>query len=381
MTETITLTLSDRFVCIEINIKLQILIFIAAVVFMGFVDSVYCFTLDNRFGLIKEDQAQSLKNSFSPSEEWSGEKLAQAMLYAEEIGSSAIVVFHKGRLVLEWGKTTLRIKSHSMRKSLLSALYGIAVEKNLISLSSTLAELGIDDRPPVLTPEEKKATIEDLLKARSGVFHPAAAEHSGMKNKRPLRGAFGPGEHWYYNNWDFNVLGTIFERKTNITIDLAFKQWIADPIGMQDFRPEDVHFEWEPASIHPSYPIWITARDLARFGQLYLQEGCWEGKQIIPASWIKESITPYSKSSNEGFGYMWWVRPSGAYYAAGYFGQKVLILPKHQVVIVNSVFTGTPSFNQLPPKVLSELTPLIDPVEDYEFRRLVELIIKAALEK
>ena len=357
--------------------KIKILICFAAVIGMAFVDFSDCFSADSRFGLTKKNENLSLKGSFSPSEEWSAEKLAQAMLYAEEIGSSAIIVLHRGRLVLEWGKTTLRIKSHSMRKSLLSALYGIAVEKNLICLSSTLSELGIDDRPPVLTPEEKKATIKDLLKSRSGVFHPAAAEHAGMRKKRPRRGAFGPGEHWYYNNWDFNVLGTIFERNTNVTIGRAFKHWIADPVGMQDFRPEDVHFEWESVSIHPAYPFWITARDLARFGQLYLQEGRWKDEQIIPAPWIKESTVPYSKNSKNGFGYMWWIRPNGAYYASGYFGQKVLILPKHQVVIVNSVFTGTPSFQHLPEKVLTELSPLVDPVENYEFKTLVELIINA----
>ena len=336
-----------------------------------------CFAQDYRNGLIKEDM-RSLQYSFPIAKGWSFEKLASALLYAEEAGSSAVVVLHKGRSVLEWGKTTLRVNSHSVRKSLLSALYGIAVDRNLIDLSSTLAEICIDDRPPCLTAEEKKATVADLLKARSGVFHEAAGEIEYMKRRRPSRGAFAPGEHWYYNNWDFNALGTIFERKTNLIIGHAFKEWIADAIGMQDFKPEDVHYLWNPVSIHPAYPFWISARDLARFGQLYLQEGRWNNTQVIPAAWVHESTVSYSKTSNGGYGYMWWTHPSGAYYADGYMGQKLLVIPSSQLVIVNRVFSGTPSLVHIPSDVLKELRPLVDPVNNLEFRRLVDLIIEAA---
>ena len=328
-------------------------------------------------GLIKEDFA-SLRYSFPVAEDWSFEKLSRALLYAQEIGSTAVIVLHDGKLVLEWGKTTLKIKSHSVRKSLLSALYGISVEKGLIDLNSTIADLGIDDRPPVLSEEEKQATILDLLKARSGIYHEAAAESENMRRGRPSRGAFAPGEHWYYNNWDSNALGTIFERKTNLTIGQAFKDWIADPIGMQDFRVDDVHYWWEPVSLHPSYPFWITARDLARFGQLYLQMGTWQDQQVIPKSWIEDSIIPYSPTFNEsGYGYLWWIHPSGAYYAEGYMGQFVVIIPEFKIVIVNRVFSGTPSMGSLPAEVKAELKQLIKPVNGHEMKRLVDLIMAA----
>jgi len=331
-------------------------------------------------GLIKGDSS-SLRHAFPSAEDWSFEKLSRAMLYAQEIGSSAVVVLHNGRLVLEWGKTNLRIKSHSVRKSLLSSLYGVAVEKNMIDLSLTLADLGIDDRPPRLTLDEKQATILDLLKARSGVYHGAAAESGNMKRKRPYRGEFSAGEHWYYNNWDFNVLGTIFERQTDMTIGQAFKEWLADPLEMQDFRLEDVHYQWESVSLHPAYPFWISARDLARFGQLYLLEGRWNGVQVLPAAWVNESSTSYSDTSRgDGYGYMWWIHPSGAYYADGYMGQYVVIIPERQMVIVHRVFTGTPSFNCLSSDTIKELRQLVKPVNGPEFRRLIDLILEAAPE-
>ena len=332
-------------------------------------------------GLIKEDYG-SLRYSFPVAEGWSFERLARALLYAEEIGSSAVVVLHDGQLVLEWGRTTLKIKSHSVRKSLLSALYGIAIEKGYIDENTTLADLGIDDRPPVLSQQEKQATILDLLQSRSGIYHEAAAESSHMKRRRPSRGVFAPGEHWYYNNWDFNVLGTIFERATNLPIGQAFREWVAEPIGMQDFTAEDVYYSWERVSLHPSYPFWITARDLARFGQLYLQMGLWDEQQIIPRSWIEKSIEPHPSTHNEGanesaYGYMWWIHPSGAFYAEGYLGQFVIVIPEHKLVIVNRVFTGTPSMGVLPTEVKKELRELVRPVTGKQMERLVELILEA----
>jgi CubicO group peptidase (beta-lactamase class C family) len=326
---------------------------------------------------IREDAA-SLRQAFPVADDWSVEKLSSAMLYAHRIGSSAVVILHDGQLVLEWGETNLRMYSHSVRKSLLNALFGIAIDMGLIELTTTLADLGIDDRPPRLSSQEKQATILDLLQSRSGVYHEAAHESEHMKRDRPSRGVFRPGEHWYYNNWDFNVLGTIFELKTNLPIGQAFKEWLADPIGMQDFRAEDVHYGWEQVSLYPAFPFWVSARDLARFGQLYLQLGKWKDRQVIPEDWIFASTFPYSKAYEDiGYGLLWWTHASGAYYAHGYRGQFVVVIPELKVVIVNRVFTGTPSMNCVPDEIREELEPYVRSVDRRQMRRLVDLILDA----
>jgi CubicO group peptidase (beta-lactamase class C family) len=328
-------------------------------------------------GLIKEDYG-SLRYSFPLADGWSFEKLARALLYAKEIGSSAVIVLHEGKLVAEWGSTTLKIQSHSVRKSLLSALCGIAVEKGFLDVDATLEEIGIDDRPPVLSRAEKQATVLDLLKSRSGIYHEAAAESERMKRRRPSRGAFAPGEHWYYNNWDFNALGTIFERMTNMPIGRAFKDWLADPVGMQDFNAADVYYRWEDVSLHPSYPFWISTRDLARFGQLYLQMGQWGDRQVVPRSWVEQSITPHSPAHDGGgYGYSWWIHPSGAYYAEGYMGQFVIVIPRENAVVVSRVFSGTPSMGGLPHEVKQEVKQVVKPVSGLEMERLVEMILEA----
>ncbi len=163
---------------------------------------------------IIQESENSLKFHFPLAQGWDRERLLLASEYASKIGSSAVVVLHQGLLVMEWGLTAKRINSHSVRKSLLNALYGIAVERKLIDLSSTLEDLEIDDVEPSLTTLEKQATVADLLKSCSGVYHHAAYETFNAKKTRPARGSHQPGTFFYYNNWDFNALG----RKKDIQI-------------------------------------------------------------------------------------------------------------------------------------------------------------------
>ncbi|MCC2686857.1 MAG: amide hydrolase, partial [Paenibacillaceae bacterium] len=119
---------------------------------------------------------------------WSSEKLEEARKKFEEIGSAAFMIIDRGAVVAAWGDCTFPHPCHSIRKSILSALYGFNVHDSKIDLQRTLAELKIDDLLP-LTDTEKEAKIIHLLKARSGVYHEAASETEAMKNKRPIRGS------------------------------------------------------------------------------------------------------------------------------------------------------------------------------------------------
>jgi hypothetical protein len=240
-----------------------------------------------------------------------------------------------------------------VRKSLLSALYGIAVAEGRIDLKRTLGELGINDREPALEATEKSATVRDLLMARSGVYHAAAYEAPDMKTKRPARGSHAPGTFWYYNNWDFNTLGTIYERATGDSIFGSLERRIARPIGMQEYRPSDGGYVRGNDSIHPAYPIYMSVRDLARFAQLYLHEGRWKGQQIVPADWVRASVRPYSESNDgSGYGYLWWTGfldlgttptvkvPDGTFSARGIAGQYALVVPAYDLVVVHFNLDG-----------------------------------------
>ena len=281
---------------------------------------------------------------------WSTSKLEKAREYYNQIGSAAVMVICDGAVVVAWGDIERRYMCHSIRKSYLSALFGIHVGKGNIDLKTTLSELDINDSPP-LNKAEKNAKIVDLLTSRSGIYHDAANESDEMTKYRPKRGSHSPGEFYWYNNWGFNALGTIFKQKTGTTIFEEFKKRIASPLGMQDFQLELTNYQYEPErSIHPGYPFRMSARDMARFGLLYLRKGRWSNRQIIPENWIEESITNHTVFENPpfsytGYGYMWWIRRLGDsideqfYTASGYGGHLINVLPNQNVVFVHRVDT------------------------------------------
>jgi len=277
---------------------------------------------------------------------FSSEKLARARQYSDEIGSAAVMVIYDGAVVAHWGDIEKRYMCHSIRKSFLSALYGVHVADGNIDLDKTMADLGIDDEPP-LTTLEKQARIRDLLKARSGVYHSAAYETEAMKKSRPKRGSHPPGTFYYYNNWDFNVLGAVFEQQTGSTIFREFQTRIAEPLQMQDFRLQDCYYHLEPQhSMYPAYPFRMSARDMSRFALLFLREGRWKDRQIITKGWVRESTTQYStKDSTYGYAYLWWninaepFRELGTYTASGYGGHWITVVPEANLVFVHRVDT------------------------------------------
>ncbi len=270
------------------------------------------------------------------------EKLTQAKNSFDSLGSASLMVLHEGNVVISWGDVTRRYMAHSIRKSFLNSVMGIYWDRGQVMLDTTLEDLGIDDIDG-LSEQEKKATIQQLLKSTSGIYHPAAYEPRSMKANRPERGSSKPGEVFFYNNWNFNVLHTILEQKANIDFFESFKKEVADPIGMEDLRMEDMRLREEPdLSSHPAYLFKISTRDLARFGQLYLQEGEWNEEQIIPKEWTLRS-TEVGNERKQGYGYLWWVDNETfgqpAFYASGLGGHLCFVFPKQQMVIVHRVNT------------------------------------------
>jgi len=282
---------------------------------------------------------------------WSEPGLAAANGYSHEIGSDAVMIVDRGLVVAEWGATDRVHWVQSARKSFLSALYGIYVAEGAIDLSLTVADLGLDDIPPSLTDVEKQATLEQLLQARSGVYHEAAAESQSMKDARPARGSHPPGTFWYYNNWDFNVLGVAFNQLTGDDLFQALYDRLAVPLGMQDFQVSDGIYLYEPVSEHPAYPFAMSARDMARFGLLMARGGAWRGEQVIPEDWVERSTQPWSDAGGSwDYGYMWWVgKPSyhdgqRMFAALGGAGHAIYVFPELDVVVVHRVDAPTYRF-------------------------------------
>ncbi len=322
---------------------------------------------------------------------WSSEILQQAREYSQTIDTAGVMIVHKGLVVDEWGETKRKFNVHSVRKSLLSALVGIYVDEGVLDLESTLADLGIDDRLG-LTQAERQSRFIDILGSRSGVYHPSNLIGEAHSKNWPERGSHAPGTFWYYSNWDFNAAGAIFEKETGKGIFEAFDQLIAQPLGMQDYTYRDGMYEprsgfggaqGRSVSDFPAYVFRLTARDMARFGLLYLRKGRWNQKQIIPKDWVERttrSERPISEYSGHEF--YWWTsidgKPmypdantgEGAYAAHGAGGHRITIMPSYDLVVVHRVNTN------------DRTVPVggVDPgtsVSSAEYGKLLALILEA----
>jgi CubicO group peptidase (beta-lactamase class C family) len=273
-------------------------------------------------------------------------------VFIRTLDTTSLLVVKSGKVVYEYGDVTEPTYLASARKSLLSMLYGPFVASGTIRLDRTLKDLGMSDVGGLL-PIEERATVMDLITARSGVYHPASND-GDLLEFAPKRGSQMPGSYWLYSNWDFNAAGVAFERMTGRDIYDALRDILAVPIGMQDFkREQQKKYEKPERSEYPAYPLWLSARDMARLGYLMLCQGQWQDHQLIPAEWVRRStsvVTPIAEMHPEtmlsgpfGYGYMWWVWDGpfasgsyeGAYTASGAHGQWVSVLPAVDMVVVH----------------------------------------------
>ena len=299
-----------------------------------------------------------------PRTGWNATLLKAAREYMASQQTQSVLIVQSGQVVDQWGDVTLKIQPRSVRKSFINALYGIHVAEGHIDLGKTLAELGIDDNPPSITAIEKQATILDLLRARSGIYHPVVRETPRMASMRPPRGTQLPGAYWYYNNWDFNVLGTIFEKLTGKNIFEEFEQRIAIPIGMQDYTAKDGIYQTGSGSIHRQYMFSVSARDMARFGHLYLRRGRWGDKQIVPADWVVRSTTPYSLTTEDtlnpftGYGLLWWTCDWG-FSALGQDGHFIAVIPSKDLVVVHRVMYDPPREDRVPYRAVDTMIRMV----------------------
>ncbi|WP_051314709.1 serine hydrolase domain-containing protein [Alteribacter aurantiacus] len=284
------------------------------------------------------------------------DKLNEARVYFNSLNSTAGIAIYKGKVLFAWGDIASNTNAHSVRKSILSGMYGSFVEDETIKLDQKIGELGVVDFPP-LSSVENQARVKHLLTSRSGVYLRAGEESFAMRRKRPDRETHEPGSHFYYNNWDFNVLGTIFNNETGVDLFEHFEETIAEPLEMEDFSLRNTEYSVEAGrSIHPSYLFKMSARDMARYGQLFLQGGEWEGEQIIPKDWVEESTSvqvPVPGNSIYDYGYMWWVateepyKSLGMYSAVGRYGQSIDIIPEKDLVFVHRVDSDRLTFRFL----------------------------------
>jgi len=284
---------------------------------------------------------------------WDRQGLRTAFEFLRDsANTTGLVVVDRGRIVFEFGDIEELSYIASVRKSILAMLYGDWVEKGVIELETTIGALGMDDIGGLLD-IERQATIHHLITARSGVYHPASYSGDDL-SQAPPRGSQEPGTYMLYSNWDFNAAGYVFELLTGRVIYDEIQSQLAIPMQFQDWdRSVQQKAGNLTVSRYPAYPIWFSTRDMARIGLVMLNEGDWNGTEIISREWARritsiitplQEMNPVSRRDGYlGYGYMWWILDGptatgpfqGAYWARGAWGQWIAVFPALDLVIAH----------------------------------------------
>jgi len=303
-------------------------------------------------------QAQEWERWGSPAAAGlSSEGLAQVEARLGDLSSSAMMVVTGGKVAFEYGDLTEVSYLASVRKTVLALLYGIEVERGRIDLDRTLAEVGLEEHGG-LTSTEAGARVRDIIASRSGIYLPASNAGDDLASA-PERGSVAPGSYYLYSNWDFNAAGTLFELETGRDLFDALEADLARPLGFEDFdRARHVKGGNLEVSMHPSYHMHFSTRDMARLGELMLRGGSWHGQAIVPSAWVTEMTgpvtpvtemnPPHRRGGPHGYGYMTWVWDgaaatgpyAGAFTGVGAVGQYITVLPALDMVVAHKTVPG-----------------------------------------
>lgn len=289
------------------------------------------------------------------------EKLMLAYEYAANpnINTHGMIIVKDGYIVGEayfQGCTKdSKHNSYGMANSFSNALIGIALDKGLIGSVNDEIYRYYPQWQTTDTPNAKKRiTIRHLLTMTAGLeWEEYNYDNPGDVGKMYDAGNIDfiqyvlnkpvisePGTHWYYSDGEAILPSGIIEKVANQRAYHFARENLFTPLGISD-----IYWESDPAGhTITAWGIFATVRDYAKFGYLYLNEGQWDGKQIISSAWVQESTRAISDSLNH-YGYQWWLSPAFSGYedmnipektfiALGFYIQRIYVVPEKNLVVV-----------------------------------------------
>ena len=261
----------------------------------------------------------------------------------------AFVVLHKGKVVAERYDNGIsaqtQLLSWSMAKSFTNALVGIMVGDGLLDIGAPM------DIPQWKEDGRKAITLNDMMQMQSGLEwnedYGNRSDVNLMLHRESDMGLYAlskplehePGSFWYYSSGSTNVVMRYLRSK--FASDEAFLSYIRERL----FAPLAIanpHFEQDMSGtpVGSSY-LYVTARDYARFGQLYLDGGCIGGARILPEGWVEYTATPAAASEGKYGSFFWLNRshtfpsvPEDMFSCQGHDGQEICIIPSKELVVV-----------------------------------------------
>jgi len=276
----------------------------------------------------------------------------------QDINLHSVLIVRHGYLVAEtyyppYGPGTSHVQ-YSVTKSVVSALLGIAIQEGYVeSIDQPALSYFGDWTVDASDPRRQAMTLEHLLTMTSGMQWDDSRDIDGLWRsrdwvqhmlERPM--ADPPGTRFTYNSGNTHLLSAVIQLTTGQTAQAFAGEHLFGPLGI---RPGDTRWETDPHEFSiGGWGLYLTPRDMAKLGYLYLKEGTWEGRQVVPAAWVRASVEPRVAVDDAQepwglhYGYGWWVHELSAYAAHGRAGQFIFVLPDLDMVVVfTSELEGT----------------------------------------
>ncbi len=264
----------------------------------------------------------------------------------------SFMMLRHGKIVADgwWDpyRADLKHTMYSVSKSFTATAVGFAISEKKLSLDDkAISFFPKDELPDTISPHLAELHVKDLLSMSVGMDHdatgPVIVNDDWIKAFFKLPIAFDPGTKFLYNSAGSFMLSAIVQKVTGQKVIDYLKPRLFDPLGI-----EGIDWETNPQGINTGgWGLRLKTEDMAKFGQLFLQKGMWEGKQILPQSWVEQASTkkidqdpsaPQSKKDSsdwlQGYCYQMWRCRNNGYRGDGAYGQFIIILPDKDAVIV-----------------------------------------------
>lgn len=276
---------------------------------------------------------------------------------ARRKNTRAVVVVHEGRIVAEryadGFDAATRLLGWSMGKSITNAIVGRLGQQGALAVGDS------DLRPEWSGDARADITVDDLLHMTAGLAfdetHEPDTDVTRMLFTPGDTGAYAaakelvaePGTRWSYSSGTTNILCDVAHDASGMGAAMA-RELVFGPLGMDSAVLEP---DASGGLVCSSFP-YATARDWARFGQWYLQDGEWDGQQLLPTGWVAASTRPVRVDTAQPYGAHWWLNegadgglrmpdvPADAFWASGNEGQHTVVIPSADLVVVRLGFTS-----------------------------------------
>ena len=306
---------------------------------------IACFAL---FVVAAGSQAASTKPFSVPRSTPESQGVSSAALLAlveslDQIDAmNSFMLVRHGQVIAEGWWTPYDAQSnhelYSLSKSFTSTAVGMAVAEGKLSIDDEVLKFFPEDAPPTPTNNLKAMRVRDLLTMSAGHQDETSSAADKISAKAFLAHPVPhkPGTHFKYNTPATFMLSAIVQKQTGLSVLDYLQPRLFEPLGIT--QPV-WNTNWQGISLG-GYGLSVRTEDIARFGQLYLQQGKWQGKQLVPKDWVEMATSrQVSNGSNpksdwdQGYGFQFWRCRNGAYRGDGAFGQYCIVLPEQDAVI------------------------------------------------